>query len=76
MDASLKFYYNYTVEEAKEAIDEMVDAVREVDGTFISLWHNESLSDEDIWVGWRSIYSYLLEKASEKKSKNKKLDKE
>ena len=66
MDASLKFYYNYTIEEAKEAIDEMVEAVREVDGTFISLWHNESLSDEDIWVGWRSIYSYLLEKASEK----------
>ncbi|NBG66033.1 polysaccharide deacetylase family protein [Acidiluteibacter ferrifornacis] len=66
MDASLKFYYNYTIEEAKEAIDEMVDAVRQVDGTFISLWHNESLSDEDIWVGWRSIYSYLLEKASEK----------
>lgn len=64
MDASLKFYCNHTVEEAKEAIDEIVNEVKAVDGTFISLWHNESLSDEDIWVGWKAIYSYLLETAT------------
>lgn len=65
MDASLKFYYDYTIEEAKEAIDEMVNEVKAVDGTFISLWHNESLSDEDIWVGWKAIYTYLLQRASQ-----------
>ncbi len=64
MDASLKFYYDYTVEEAKEAIDEMIQEVKAVDGTFISLWHNESLSDQDIWVGWKEIYAYLLKRAS------------
>jgi hypothetical protein len=64
MDASLKFYYDYTVEEAKEAIDEMIQEVRAVDGTFISLWHNESLSDQDIWEGWKEIYAYLLRQAS------------
>lgn len=64
MDASLKFYYNYSVDEAKEAIVEMIDEVKKVDGTFISLWHNESLSDEDIWKGWRTIYTYLLEQAT------------
>lgn len=64
MDASLKFYYDYSVEEAKEAILEIIDEVKNVDGTFISLWHNESLSDEDIWTGWRTIYTYLLEQAT------------
>lgn len=63
MDASLKYYKHCTVLEAKEIIKEMVETVKEVDGTFISLWHNESLSDSGKWLGWRSLYEYLIIKA-------------
>ncbi len=63
MDASLKYYKHCTVLEAKEIIKDMIETVKEVDGTFISLWHNESLSDSGKWVGWKSLYEYLIIKA-------------
>jgi hypothetical protein len=32
-----------------------------VNGTFISLWHNESLKDSGQWLGWRKIFELIQE---------------
>ncbi len=64
MDASLNYYLELSPQEASKKINEMMDAVKEVQGTFISIWHNETLSDRDIWKGWRTVYSEMVKNAS------------
>lgn len=60
MEAGLKYYQNCTVEEAIININKIVEIVKKVNGTFVSIWHNESLSDEGIWKGWRRVYEQML----------------
>ena len=60
MDATLKYYMHSDIEQAKEEAKKIIDEVKAVKGTFISLWHNESLSDSDEWAGWRKVYEDLL----------------
>jgi len=65
MDGTLKDYMNLTPTDAIEQIRKLIDEVRKVDGTFTSLWHNEPLSDEKRWKGWRRVYEELLKMAAE-----------
>ncbi|MBN2237573.1 MAG: polysaccharide deacetylase family protein [Bacteroidales bacterium] len=62
MDGTLRDYKDVGIEEAKAIIQSLIYEVKAVNGTFISLWHNESLSDQDKWKGWREVYTYLLSK--------------
>ncbi len=64
MDVCLKEYLNFSPEEAISEISKLIDNVKEVNGTFISLWHNESLSESVNWMGWRRVYEYLIKTAS------------
>lgn len=65
MEATLKYYMKLQPEEAKKHITEVVKKVREVDGTFIGLWHNETLSGRDIWHGWREVFVHMVKEANE-----------
>lgn len=60
MDATLRYYLRLNPGEAIDLIKEMKMAVREVNGTFVSLWHNESLSEIDPWLGWRKVFEEML----------------
>lgn len=64
MEATLKFYMNTSKEQACEIIDELINEVKNVNGQFVSLWHNETVSDEGLWKDWRMVYEYLIKKAS------------
>ena len=64
MDGSLRDYMKLEAEDAMTQIKPLVDEVKNVGGTFISLWHNETLSDEKRWKGWVEVYNQLLEYAS------------
>jgi len=61
MDVTLNEYLKLNVEEAIEKIRCIIQKVKEVNGTFISLWHNESLSDHGHWKGWEPVYEKMLE---------------
>ena len=63
MEANYKYYMKSTPSDAIAEIQKLIEEVREVNGTFISLWHNESLCDEGIWKGWREVYEQMLEAA-------------
>ncbi len=65
MEATLKYYMKLSPEEAKKHITEIVRKVREVDGTFIGLWHNETLSGRGIWHGWREVFLHMVKEANE-----------
>lgn len=66
MESTYKYYLNYSIEQSISSIKEMIDQVKKVNGTFISLWHNESLSDAGEWSGWKVVYEELNEYASKK----------
>jgi hypothetical protein len=63
MDGTLRDYMNLTPDEAIEKISTLINEVKKVQGTFISLWHNESLSDKKRWEGWLRVYEAMLEMA-------------
>ncbi|MBN2614099.1 MAG: polysaccharide deacetylase family protein [Bacteroidales bacterium] len=64
MDGTLKDYMHLGPTEAIERIRQLMNEVKQVNGTFISLWHNESLSNKKRWRGWRRVYENMLEMAS------------
>ena len=47
----------------------MIDAVRAVDGEFVSLWHNESFSETGRWKNWRKVYEDVLAYATDKSTR-------
>lgn len=60
MDATLKYYLKLSPDKAFAAIKPLVDEVKEVNGTFISLWHNESLCESMHWKGWKDVYEQMV----------------
>lgn len=66
METSLNKYQKLSPDEAIEVIKELNEVVRKTNGDFISLWHNETLSETKEWKGWRRVWEALLEQASEK----------
>jgi hypothetical protein len=63
MDGTLKDYLKITPEKAAEIIDPLVEKVKAVNGTFISVWHNESFAENERWKGWKKVYEDMIEKA-------------
>jgi uncharacterized protein DUF7033 len=64
MDATLRYYVKVNPKNAMDHISPLINEVRNVNGNFISLWHNESLSENSIWKGWRPVYKQLVQEAS------------
>jgi hypothetical protein len=64
MDATLKYYMKVAPQEAMNYIKPLIEEVKAVNGTFISLWHNESLSENKLWAGWRTVYEQMVELAA------------
>ena len=64
MDGTLNDYMHLSPEQAIVKIESLMQEVKKVNGTFISLWHNESLSDQKRWKGWRKVYESLLQMAA------------
>ena len=60
MEGTLKDYMYKTPEQSLDIIKLLIDEVKAVDGTFISLWHNESLSNQKRWEGWRYVYEEMI----------------
>ncbi len=61
MDVSLNNYLHLDPQEAWLLIEKLMQEVKKVNGTFISLWHNESLKDTGQWLGWSKIFEQVLE---------------
>ena len=53
---------NKTPEQSVHMISMLLDKVKSVDGLFISIWHNHTLSDRGIYKGWKSVHDRMIEK--------------
>lgn len=51
---------SHTPIEAQEKMLELLKEVKNVNGTFISIWHNHTLSDD--YAEWKEVHDVMLEK--------------
>jgi hypothetical protein len=61
MDITFKEHLELIPAIAKSKISELLKEVKNVNGTFVTLFHNESLSENEHWKDWKGIYQYLYE---------------
>jgi len=60
MDGTIRKYLKLKPSEAMSAIVPLIDEVKAVNGTFISLWHNESLGTSALWKDWFKVYENMI----------------
>jgi hypothetical protein len=63
MEVTLKEYLKLEPDEALAHVKQLVDEVKAVEGNFVSLWHNSTLSNTDEWQGWQQLYIDMIEYA-------------
>jgi len=68
MEGTLKYYMKIQREDAMQKIKPLIDEARAVNGCFISLWHNDTLSNQKTWLGWHAIYEEMVKYAMEPSS--------
>lgn len=62
MDGTLKDYAKLSLEESKQQVQFLKEQVRNVNGEFIGIWHNTSLTNKGEWKGWREVFELSLSK--------------
>ncbi len=60
MDGTLQQYLKLSPEDAIKEIQQLIKEVQKVNGLFVSLWHNSSLSESFGWQGWQKVYKEML----------------
>lgn len=64
MDGTMRDYLQLSPDAAIKLATQLINEVKAVNGTFISLWHNESLSNQNRWANWLEVYNQILIQAS------------
>jgi len=64
MDTTLNDYMGLTPKQSLDKIRDLKNEVKAVNGTFVTLFHNESLSDYLRWKGWKKVYESMLKIAT------------
>lgn len=60
MDGTMKDYLKISPDEAIRRAHSLIDEVRAVNGTFVTLWHNQSVNDLEEWKGWKRVYEEIV----------------
>ena len=60
MDSTLKSYLKLDCQQSLDLVSELSDAVREVGGVMVTVWHNTSVSNHGIWKGWQTLYEDVV----------------
>ena len=60
MDLTLYKCKNLDPETSREVISGIINETRKVGGTFVSIWHNTTLLDNQEWQGWREVFEFML----------------
>ena len=64
MDVTLLNYRSMRKEEAVRKITKLMNETAKVGGTFVSLWHNETLGEFGQSEGWREVYTDMTRLAA------------
>lgn len=64
MDRTLRQFLKQKPDEAVGFITENINMIKEYGGTFVSLWHNESLGNTGYWKNWKPVYEHMMKTAT------------
>ncbi|MFO7922998.1 MAG: polysaccharide deacetylase family protein [Bacteroidales bacterium] len=64
MDGSLCDYMKLPSPDAAEFACRIVEKVKDVNGTLVTLWHNESFSGTGRWKNWENVYLEIIRAAT------------
>lgn len=53
---------NLNPAEGYKKISELLKEVKDINGTFISLWHNHTISETTEYAAWKNVHHQMLEK--------------
>jgi len=56
MDGTLRHYLKLSPRDAIEVTEKLMEEVKKVGGAFVSIWHNETVTDEGIWKGYKEVF--------------------
>lgn len=59
MDGTLHDYLKLSPGEAFTVVKRLINEVEKVNGSFVTLWHNDSLCDCGDWKGWKELYEKI-----------------
>jgi len=59
MDGTLRHYMQLKPNEAFEEIKQIMQEVKNVGGTFVSVWHNETVNNLGQWEGFREVFEKM-----------------
>lgn len=59
LDGTFTHYLNLSPEKALEEIKSIMMEVKKVGGTFISVWHNETVNNLGIWKGYQKVFEEM-----------------
>jgi hypothetical protein len=60
MDVTLKDYLKLSPSDAKSKVGELLSELRNTGGSFVSIWHNSSLTERNGWEGWREVFEFTV----------------
>jgi hypothetical protein len=60
MEANSFYELKHSPEQAFEEMQQLYQSVKEVQGTFIMIWHNSFLGTDPLYRGWREMYERFL----------------
>jgi len=60
MDANSFYEQHLSAEEALAELMQYHDAVKSVNGTMITVWHNNFLGTDRIFAGWKETYRQFV----------------
>jgi hypothetical protein len=60
MDVTLKNYMQLNPKQATECINQLQQEVKNVNGIFMSVWHNSNLIETEGWEGWRKVWIDMI----------------
>jgi hypothetical protein len=66
MEANSFFEQKYLPQRAYEEMMHYYSAVKDVNGTLITIWHNNFLGTYPLFSGWRDVYEEFVRQVSEK----------
>lgn len=60
MDRTLKNYMKLDLKQSMDLVKKLADETKAVNGNFITLFHNETFSEENVWKSWTSFYETVV----------------
>lgn len=59
MEVTLRDYMKLSPEMASQEIEKLMKEVKQVNGTFVSIWHNETLTERGSWKEYRKVFEKM-----------------